>query len=73
MGIDPSLIFFEISEIYDISNDDLQNSILSLDKQGFKTSIDVFGTKFFTIERLIELPAHEVKFDRFFLNEAPKS
>ncbi|MAF82357.1 MAG: hypothetical protein CMK52_05620 [Proteobacteria bacterium] len=73
MGVDPSLIFFEISETYDIRNDNLQNSILSLDKQGFKISIDDFGTKFSTIKRLIELPAHEVKFDRFFLNEAQKS
>ena len=73
MGVDPSLIFFEISETYDIRNDNLQNSILSLDKQGFKISIDDFGTKFSTIKRLIELPAHEVKFDRFFLKEAQKS
>ena len=73
IGVDPSLIFFEISETYKVSNDNLQNSILSLDNQGFKISIDDFGTKYSTIKRLIELPAHEVKFDRFFLSEAQKS
>ena len=72
-GVDPSLILFEISETYDISDDNLQSSILSLDKEGFKISIDDFGTKYSTIKRLIELPAHEVKFDRFFLKEAQKS
>ena len=51
----------------------MQSSILSLDKEGFKISIDDFGKKYSTIKRLIELPAHEVKFDRFFLNEAQKS
>ena len=51
----------------------MQNSILSLDREGFKISIDDFGTKYSTIKRLIELPTHEVKFDRFFLKEAQKS
>ena len=73
MVVDPSLIFFEISEAYDISNNNLHKSILSLDKQGLKMPIDDFGTKFFTIKRLIEFPAQEVKFDRFFLNEAQRS
>ena len=72
MRVDQSLIFFEISETYDISDDNLQSSILSLDKEEFKISIDVFGTKYSTIKRLIELLTHEVKFDRFLLKEAQK-
>ena len=72
MRVDQSLIFFEISETYDISDDNLQSSILSVDKEEFKISINVFGTKYSTIKRLIELLTHEVKFDRFLLKEAQK-
>ena len=60
MGVNPSLIFFEISETYGIRNDNLQNSILSLDKQGFKVSIDNFKIKYSAVKQLIGLPAHEV-------------
>ena len=52
MGVDQSLILFKIPKTYDVSHDKLQNSLSSMARQGFKISIDDFGTKFSTIKQI---------------------
>ena len=71
--IDTSMIYFEISETFTLDDEKLFSGVLSLYKEGFNLSVDDFGTKLSTIQRLIELPIREVKFDKFFLVESKKS
>ena len=71
--IDTSMIYFEISETFTLDDEKLFSGVLSLYKEGFNLSVDDFGTKLSTIQRLIELPIQEVKFDKFFLVESKKS
>lgn len=67
--ISPDCLVFEVTEsamLVDIEN--VKRVMLALGKIGFKFSIDDFGTGFSSLSLLRELPVHQIKIDRSFVD-----
>ncbi|MCL4682712.1 MAG: EAL domain-containing protein [Rhodocyclaceae bacterium] len=69
MGVEPSLIEFEIVETGKISDMEFAaSSIIDLREAGFKVSLDDFGVGYASLLHLAYLPVTGVKIDRAFLS-----
>ncbi|BDX05775.1 bifunctional diguanylate cyclase/phosphodiesterase [Planctobacterium marinum] len=68
--IPASSIMLELTETTLISDIELVKTIMdSLSKKGFKFSIDDFGTGYSSLSYLKELPIHELKIDKYFVDD----
>jgi len=68
-NIEPETVIFEITESATAQDPVLAKRILSeLYEQGFKIAIDDFGTGYSSLDYLSQLPFHELKIDKCFMN-----
>ena len=68
-NIEPESVIFEITESATAQDPALAKRILSeLHEQGFKIAIDDFGTGYSSLDYLSQLPFHELKIDKCFMN-----
>ncbi|MFT7599430.1 MAG: diguanylate cyclase (GGDEF)-like protein [Acidimicrobiales bacterium] len=73
-GLPPHLLMIEITEQDLQDNGELVLEVLGqLASTGVEFSIDDFGTGFSSLERLRDLPVHELKVDRTFVQRAPSN
>lgn len=67
--IKPETVVFEITESATAEDPSLAEKILSeLYGQGFKIAIDDYGTGYSSLDYLSQLPFHELKIDKCFMN-----
>lgn len=65
----PDSVIFEITESATAEDPKLAKRILTeLYEQGFKIAIDDFGTGYSSLDYLSQLPFHELKIDKCFMN-----
>lgn len=65
---DCSLITFEVTETFSLSNrDQARTNLAGLRAMGFRLSIDDFGTGQASLAYLAEIPSDEIKLDRCFI------
>ncbi|MDO6721466.1 EAL domain-containing protein [Psychrosphaera sp. 1_MG-2023] len=68
-SIPPASIIFELTESATAEDPKLAKRILTdLYEQGFKIAIDDFGTGYSSLDYLSQLPFHELKIDKCFMN-----
>ncbi len=68
--LNPSQIMLEITESTLVKNIELvRKQMLELTEKGLSFSIDDFGTGYSSLRYLKELPIHELKIDRYFVEE----
>lgn len=68
-GVDPSCIVLEITETMLISEQDYaQQTLSSLQDQGFRVSLDDFGTGYSSLSHLQKFPVDIIKIDRSFVS-----
>lgn len=73
-GIDPKRIILEITETSIMLNEEHAASMLRrLTDTGVRLSIDDFGTGYSSLAHLSELPIHEIKIDRSFVEDMNKN
>lgn len=73
VGVDPTKIWFEITESIFSSNYQRINQILGeIIKQGVKVTIDDFGTGYSSLHRVLELNTNGIKIDRAFIDGLEK-
>lgn len=73
-GVAPGQLVLEVTEQdLDDDNETVVDSMRQLDAAGVEFSIDDFGTGFSSLERLRDLPVHELKVDQTFVQRAPSS
>lgn len=71
---DSSLIEFEITESYAMSNpDEVKKTLDKIHKLGCKISIDDFGTGYSSLSYLKKLPIEKLKIDQSFVKDIPGS
>ena len=69
-GIASSSIMLELTETTLISDIEVVKNIMnSLNRKGFRFSIDDFGTGYSSLSYLKELPIHELKIDKYFVDD----
>ncbi|UAA38353.1 EAL domain-containing protein [Paraneptunicella aestuarii] len=69
-NVAPSSIVLEITESTLVKDVELvRERMIDLSNQGFRFSIDDFGTGYSSLSYLKELPIHELKIDRYFIEE----
>lgn len=70
----PNHLILEVTEQdLDDDNETVVDSMRQLADEGVEFSIDDFGTGFSSLERLRDLPVHELKVDQTFVQRAPTS
>lgn len=68
-GIDPTRINLEITETMMISEQDYaQQTLSSLQNQGFRVSLDDFGTGYSSLSHLQKFPVNTIKIDKSFIS-----
>ncbi len=68
-GVDPSCVILEITETMMISEQDYaQQTLSSLQDQGFIISLDDFGTGYSSLSHLQKFPVNIIKIDRTFIS-----
>lgn len=68
-GVVPSTVTLEVTESATAEDPRHAKAVLSeLYKQGFKIAIDDFGTGYSSLDYLSQLPFHELKIDKCFMN-----
>lgn len=68
--LNPSQIMLEITESTLVKNIELvRKQMIALTEKGLSFSIDDFGTGYSSLRYLKELPIHELKIDRYFVEE----
>jgi len=68
-GVDPARIILEITETMLISEQDyVQQTLSSLQNQGFRVSLDDFGTGYSSLSHLQKFPVDIIKIDRSFVS-----
>lgn len=73
-GLDPSLLFIELTESALMRNLQLAKRMLGeLKRDGVGVSIDDFGTGYSSLAHLADLPFHTLKIDRSFLSGLAES
>lgn len=73
VGVNPSKIWFEITESIFTSNYNRINQILGdIMKTGVKVTIDDFGTGYSSLHRVLELNTNGIKIDRAFIDGIEK-
>jgi EAL domain-containing protein (putative c-di-GMP-specific phosphodiesterase class I) len=71
-GVDPRLLVLEITEGIIISDfADTVQKMAMLEAMGLRLSIDDFGTGYSSLSYLKQLPVHELKIDRSFVDGLP--
>ncbi len=72
--VEPRLLILEVTE-QDLDDDNatVVQSMQLLADAGIEFAIDDFGTGFSSLERLRDLPVHELKVDQTFVQRAPTS
>ena len=68
-GVEPSMILLELTESIMVEN--MQENLVKLNElraAGFGLSIDDFGTGYSSLNYLRQMPIHELKIDRSFIN-----
>lgn len=74
VSLDPMQVIFELTESCAMQDPVASLSILTrLRVQGFKLSIDDFGTGFSSMVQLVRLPFSEIKLDKSFVTSALRS
>ncbi|RKZ70682.1 MAG: hypothetical protein DRQ48_05880 [Gammaproteobacteria bacterium] len=69
-GVDPACINLEVTETMLISElDYAQQTLSSLQEQGFMISLDDFGTGFSSLSHLQKFPVNMIKIDRSFVRQ----
>jgi diguanylate cyclase (GGDEF)-like protein/PAS domain S-box-containing protein len=72
--VDPALVTLEVTER--LMMDNLEDIVLKMEalvKLGFQFSIDDFGTGYSSLAYLKQLPIHEIKIDKSFVQFAPSN
>ena len=68
-GVDPSTVTFEVTESATAEDPKHAKQVLTeLYDQGFKIAIDDFGTGYSSLDYLSQLPFHELKIDKCFMD-----
>lgn len=71
-GADPARLVLEVTESLVIENiHDTVAKMMELNRLGIHFSIDDFGTGYSSLAYLKQLPLHELKIDRTFVQDAP--
>jgi diguanylate cyclase (GGDEF)-like protein/PAS domain S-box-containing protein len=74
IGIDPSLVVLELTESIFVGDVGPQRAELDrLWRFGFRISVDDFGTGYSSLRYLEQLPIHEIKIDRSFVDGIDRS
>ena len=73
-GVDPSLVVLELTESFFVDDVGPQRAELDrLWRHGFRISVDDFGTGYSSLRYLEQLPIHEIKIDRSFVEGIDRS
>lgn len=68
-NLPPESVVFEITESATADDPELAKKVVTeLHQQGFKIAIDDFGTGYSSLDYLSQLPFHELKIDKCFMN-----
>lgn len=71
-GADPGLLTLELNENVLVADpDDVLAKIHRLSVLGIEFALDDFGTGFSSLSYLKRMPIHEIKIDRYFVQDAP--
>jgi diguanylate cyclase (GGDEF)-like protein/PAS domain S-box-containing protein len=71
-GADPGLLTLELNENVLVADpDDVLAKIHKLSAFGIEFALDDFGTGFSSLSYLKRMPIHEIKIDRYFVQDAP--
>jgi EAL domain-containing protein (putative c-di-GMP-specific phosphodiesterase class I) len=71
-GADPGLLTLELNENVLVADpDDVLAKIHRLSGLGIEFALDDFGTGFSSLSYLKRMPIHEIKIDRYFVQDAP--
>lgn len=71
-GADPGLLTLELNENVLVADpDDVLAKIHRLSALGIEFALDDFGTGFSSLSYLKRMPIHEIKIDRYFVQDAP--
>lgn len=73
-GIDPSLIYLEITEsVFAKDTEKMMETISAIQSRGIKVSIDDFGTGYSSLSAMQDLAVNTVKIDRSFITKLDTS
>lgn len=67
--MDPSLLELELTETAFANREELQDTLLEIQKMGVKIAIDDFGTGYSAFSYIKELPVDTLKIDRSFIQD----